>query len=421
MSYASARKGRMKYNKTYKRKVIMKNIIKSTLLLLCSVFVFSACEDDLDHNPVLKSPTTFTLNTPGYADIATDLSSSASLPFTWSQPDYGFPVAAEYELQVSTTNDWSVSDADAAADETGETIPTYVTVGTPTGKCSTSIDAADVAKAMQQMEQWPEDAVPASQILYVRAVSTLAGNTIYSNVVEINTVPYYVELRDAAPLLWYAVGNFIGGGWGNGADQIGNGLMPMFPAEDAEFDKKTGTGIIDLTFYVPEGGQFKFVQIPGNWDIQKNYESFFGSGDNEYFESNSDGNLCLKEGKAGFYTATFNTEKDEVSIEPASNISGTDYQTICMPGDYNGWDAALNPLTLCAVKDGGRSHIWMLDYKFGNCLLKFAANGSWDVNWGAAGFPYGTGVQNGSNIPVSEGEYTVFFNDLTGQYMFISK
>jgi hypothetical protein len=73
------------------------------------------------------------------------------------------------------------------------------------------------------------------------------------------------------------------------------------------------------------------------------------------------------------------------------------------------------------VKDGGESHIWMGNFKFRACELKFAANGNWDVNWGAAGFPYGVGVQNGSNIPVSEGDYTVFLNDLTGQYMFISK
>jgi hypothetical protein len=401
----------------------MKNIIKSTLLLLCSVCMFTACNDDLDHNPVLQSPTTFKLNNPAYAAIATDLASSTSLPFTWSQPDYGFPVAAEYELQVSTKNDWSISDAQAAADESGETIPTYVSVGTPTGECATSIDAADVAKAMQQMEQWPEGQVPSTQVLYVRAVSTLAGNTIYSNVVEINTVPYYVELKDAAPLLWYAVGSFIGGGWGNGADQIGNGLMPMFPAKDAEFDKKTGLGIIDLTFYIPEGGQFKFVQIPGNWDIQKNYADFFGDGTNEYFESNSDGNLCLKEGKAGYYVATFNTANDEISIEPATGIKGTVYNSIAMPGSHNDWNAAstTDALTLCGVKDGGESHIWMGNFKLSACELKFAANGNWDVNWGAAGFPYGVGVQNGSNIPVSEGDYTVFLNDLTGQYMFISK
>ena len=94
-----------------------------------------------------------------------------------------------------------------------------------------------------------------------------------------------------------------------------------------------------------------------------------------------------------------------------------------MPGSHNEWNAAstTDALTLCGVKDGGESHIWMGNFKLSACELKFAANGNWDVNWGAAGFPYGVGVQNGSNIPVSEGDYTVFLNDLTGQYMFISK
>ena len=110
-----------------------------------------------------------------------------------------------------------------------------------------------------------------------------------------------------------------------------------------------------------------------------------------------------------------------MSIEPAADIEGTVYNSVAMPGSHNNWDAAADALTLCNVKDGGISHIWMGTFKLSACELKFAANGNWDVNWGGTGFPYGVGVQNGSNIPVSEGEYTVFLNDLTGQYMFISK
>ena len=52
--------------------------------------------------------------------------------------------------------------------------------------------------------------------------------------------------------------------------------------------------------------------------------------------------------------------------------------------------------------------------------VKFAADGGWDVNWGAAEFPYGTGVQGGSNIPYKAGSYSVYLNDITGQYMFIA-
>ena len=43
----------------------MKNIIKSALFLLCSVCLFTACEDDNDSNPTLMRPTTFKLNTRG--------------------------------------------------------------------------------------------------------------------------------------------------------------------------------------------------------------------------------------------------------------------------------------------------------------------------------------------------------------------
>ena len=52
--------------------------------------------------------------------------------------------------------------------------------------------------------------------------------------------------------------------------------------------------------------------------------------------------------------------------------------------------------------------------------LKFAA-GSWDVNWGNSAFPYGIGTQGGDNIVVKKGSYRVYFNDITGNYMFIEQ
>ena len=69
----------------------MKSIIKSSLLLCASVALFSACEKDLDNNPTLQTPKTFTLNTPAYAAQTVDLKVSNGLNFSWSQPDYGFP------------------------------------------------------------------------------------------------------------------------------------------------------------------------------------------------------------------------------------------------------------------------------------------------------------------------------------------
>jgi hypothetical protein len=50
--------------------------------------------------------------------------------------------------------------------------------------------------------------------------------------------------------------------------------------------------------------------------------------------------------------------------------------------------------------------------------IKFRANNSWDINWGAAEFPAGTGTQGGANIQCIAGTYDVTFNSTTGVYNF---
>ena len=85
----------------------MKNIIKSALLLLCTIGLFTACNDDREHNPTIQQPKTFVLNTPAYATSLIDLATSSSMTFTWSQPAYGFPAVATYQVQISANNTWT--------------------------------------------------------------------------------------------------------------------------------------------------------------------------------------------------------------------------------------------------------------------------------------------------------------------------
>ena len=101
----------------------MKKIVLSVLLLLGGLCTFTACEDDNDSNPTLVEPTTFILNTPAYANEVIDLAHSESLRLSWSQPDYGFPVVANYYLQLSVNGNFNVSVAEAEADEKGELVP----------------------------------------------------------------------------------------------------------------------------------------------------------------------------------------------------------------------------------------------------------------------------------------------------------
>jgi len=58
------------------------------------------------------------------------------------------------------------------------------------------------------------------------------------------------------------------------------------------------------------------------------------------------------------------------------------------------------------------------NYTFPGGVVKFRANAGWDINWGSTAFPAGTGVQEGSNVTVPAGIYTVTFNRSTGAYVF---
>ena len=49
---------------------------------------------------------------------------------------------------------------------------------------------------------------------------------------------------------------------------------------------------------------------------------------------------------------------------------------------------------------------------------KFRQDAGWAINWGAATFPAGLGVQDGANIPVPAGTYLVIFDRTTGAYNF---
>ena len=78
-----------------------------------------------------------------------------------------------------------------------------------------------------------------------------------------------------------------------------------------------------------------------------------------------------------------------------------------------GWDNDTD-----MVRDANDSNVWTITLKLNNGEVKFRANDAWDINWGSADFPAGTGTLNGPNIKVVAGDYTVTFNSSTGAYYF---
>lgn len=385
-------------------------------MLLSMALVFTACEDDRDSNPTLVQPTSFTLNNP--VNNMVDLSASTGIPFAWSQPDYGgWPAAVEYQLEVSVLENpelWTVSTDEAAADETGETIANYAILPTVYASCTGQMSATELAKALVQMCQWDEESVPEKETVYVRCSATTAGaQTIYSNVVSLEVNPYYIELADAPIELWYLVGEGIGSAdWDNGAGSVATGgLIPMYPIVGNEYDSRTGQGEIQYAGYFQGGKGFKLVRDPGNWDNQ------WGMNDGAFVKNDGgSGNITVE--ADGYYRIRLNTATNELVIEPITDPVGV-YQMIAMPGAYQDWNTGENVMN--AMSTNVENHDWyLMNVTFEETTLKFAADNAWTVNWGRDTFPFGVGVQDGSDIPVKAGTYNVFFNDILGTYNFVA-
>ncbi len=78
-----------------------------------------------------------------------------------------------------------------------------------------------------------------------------------------------------------------------------------------------------------------------------------------------------------------------------------------------GWETDTD-MTLINEMDS----IYSLDVTLFDGVVKFRANDEWMINWGGADFPKGLGEQDGPDIPVFAGDYTVTLNVKTGEYCF---
>lgn len=329
------------------------------MLLMLSVGLFAACADDNDSNPVIGSPSTFNLNTPSYAAIPVDLATSTELPFTWSQPDYGFPVAADYQLEASIDGNFTISVDEAALDESGSTIPNYVTLPASFQGGYGTIAASALAAAVNQMGNYGEN-VPATQALTIRASATAGGRTIYSNTVNILVVPT-AEVAPAFPEFIYEIGNESG--W-----STPHALRS--PAQDGVY----------VGFYWLDG-EFKFKPNEGNWD-----------GD---WENDGDGKIADNGGAnmpgvdPGFYKITVDLNEMTYSVEPITNIS--------IIGGFNDW---AGDVEMEYNIEGG---YWQCTTDEVTGEYKFRANHDWGINWGGTEDNL---TQDGANLNSDGGTHT---------------
>lgn len=418
----------------------MKKIFSYALMMIATTVAFTSCEDDHDSNPVIETPTEFTINNPAVGDAVVDLDKSKTFNLTWSQPKFtsmNAPVSAHYQVQISPTGTFNKEF------DTGRTLDEnkgcdYASIDETFTSCNADIPTKDIAKALQRVMRWEEDKVPATfeAKMRVRAFVSNASQEIVSQVVSSNTIgfkcaPTYVELKDIDAIMWYLVGNMFGAKWGS---DIGVDALPMFKIPACEYNKKTGAGEIEYINYFTSGeyndkvecdaSGFKIQRSDFNWsysmnaDITKEVKDRKGTIINR--NNGEDGGHILAP-KAGYYKITLNTEKNEAKMEEYKVSEPTNYGVIqiACSSDWNK-DIPMLPYN----KEGVENHAWyyVMDVPAEGVQFKLKIAGSWDTNWGNAtegakeGDPVGVcnTKTGGANIGLKKGKYVISFNDING-------
>lgn len=194
----------------------MKNIIKSALLVVMSLFLMTACSDDNDSNPTIQSPTEFKLNTPALANTPIDLANSSKIMLTCSQPNYGYTASVQYTVQVAT--DENMTDA--------------VELSETSSSAKVAINASSLASALTNIfvEKGKTEAdFPMDVKAYFRLKANIVtsngnvveGTEILSNVVSLNQIHLLFSLPPVnLPSHVYTVGNFCDWKWDNCFDMV---------------------------------------------------------------------------------------------------------------------------------------------------------------------------------------------------------
>lgn len=159
----------------------------------------------------------------------------------------------------------------------------------------------------------------------------------------------------------------------------------------------------------------------GNWDVA------WGSvtdGDNasqgDLISNNGQAFVCPEKGM--YYTLNIDMSTHKYSWAKCENQNPASFQNVSLIGSFNGhnWDTDIDMQQTAP-------HNWYLHYTFSSpAELKFRSNHDWSsANWGGhpvklADMVY-AGETGGDNLNIAAGTYNIYFNDITGKFMFIEE
>lgn len=241
-------------------------------------------------------------------------------------------------------------------------------------------------------------------ILKVRVHGTASGTgETYSNIKTL-LLNYPTNQFDD---IWWLTGSCIGDGNWNNSDDPTNcpSMAPMFPNGNK----------LEYAGYFPSGSMFFILSTPGDWN--KIISGGNENGGQSYFAEYASEPITIS--TEGYYKIVLNPNTHQVTWTRLTNVNS--FNSIGIIGYFSDWATDVDMNMLDYVYDV-ECHNWKLPFTLeNNSELKFRPNHSWDYNWGTDAFPIGNGYQDGQNIPATAGTYTVYFNDILGDYIFYSE
>ena len=224
----------------------------------------------------------------------------------------------------------------------------------------------------------------------------------------INMMDYTYKIEEMAAT-YYVYGAVQG--WNN--DPATGKTCAFYPSTATQQSYTTKwTGAWDLKFWASDGwgndGKAYGSQVDGD---SSESGKIVGDGAAQAISAPSE----------GYYTFTIDMSTMAYTWTKCGDQNPAEYASVGISGDITGWadnaDIVMTQVTphnwyvkTTVAADGG---------------LKFRVDGKWDTNWGSganiADQSYGTCTAGGDNITVPAGTYSIYFNDITMQYVFIAE
>lgn len=312
--------------------------------------------------------------------------------FVWNEIDLDTPTNITYELQGSTSEEFD--DFTVLGTTSGNNLPVTVK------------QLSDLAEDAG-LDNDPATDNPNTGMVYFRVVATVgtAGEMAHTSEVQALNVVLPESTGEGESFRnFFLVGDATEAGW-----DPNNNNTPLFRDADNE----------DIYYFTGRfaGGAevegFKLLETT-EWQPQWGLDNGNLTSSDILGEDPSSFPVDADE----YYTLEINVDEMTYSFEPYDESGDVTYDSMGIIGDAtpNAWDDPDTDMTQSSFDP----HIWFINStELTDGELKFRAQDSWDVNWGADTPLSGKATNDGPNIPVEAGTYDIWFNDITGRYILI--